>query len=292
MYAEKVLLPNLVLDIDGVVEYKELSLTQKANKAVINYVSQALDQGQHPVVHINTLRGISFRTIGLPGLLTSTFGDDVDIYFSGCAGSFTIDLQKCGMVFDSKGLSLNALEAIVENPEIRHLLKHTGQNDCNYWAEHVSGLPSNILDLIAMEHRLYWDPGYPLSSSIYKCAIDLPLDYEYLHILTRSLETIEGISYWITGTVLEILNEGVNKGMPVQQLISDGKYSNGPILIVGDNPEGVDGPMLRLEDGGITREAFEYPILAHGNNLYGINEPDLLKGFLEILENAFVSREA
>lgn len=234
-------LRNLVLDYDGVVKYKNHQLTQAVHKELLELLHTASRSGPF-VLHINSLRGISFfkevgqikDIIDLPQLVT---------YFSGCNGAYTFDIKnmrKHSML--AEALPVDLLEKISISQNVKKILQKTKQNDGL-----TQGTDKLETTFTRLDSRLYWDTGYPGSKLIYKCAIDIGGVPSGLIIdLQQELATLK-TTVTITNSILEITPFGHNKRSAVLDLMNKGNYKQGTIVAIGDNPEGSDGPMLRFE---------------------------------------------
>jgi len=279
---------NLILDYDGVVCFKDKELTRKAIELLINVLGK---QDHEFVLHINSLRGISLFKNEAFKKLKDSVKNKIQIFFSGCAGSFTYNINKEQLIEIFGFLSANDLNYLIHSTRVKQILTGTGQNDFELYKDTLDNIPLTLKEIISLEPRLYWDCGFPGSKNIFKCAIDVNEQLNELYKdLSKNLP--EDLKMNLTNNIVEITNRKSDKGSVMRRLLQQKMYTDGNFLIIGDNPQDADKPMMEAFSGlAINRKIFTM-----SNGLIkksGINEKERevaqANKFLEIINKVFVS---
>lgn len=237
---------NLILDYDGILGYKDKQIEASAHKLIFDFINSKPNKRKDFVLHINSLRGISFfRTEFLGRLSRRIKAGSLRVYFSGCAGSFTYDLNNNKVIFSTAGLQKEHIAFIIRSKAIKTILSLSGQNDSEViYYQRLS--ESEIYKLLKLEKRLYWDGGFLGSSKIFKCAIDIPESAtgkvnNFIKGLGRKGYPIK---HNLTNRILEITTNKSDKGNVIRHLFDQGLYAPGRIVAIGDNPQDTDKELL------------------------------------------------
>ncbi|MFC1780253.1 HAD hydrolase family protein [Patescibacteria group bacterium] len=277
---------NLVLDYDGVIAYKNNQIQRKAWKLLSEFINEIVGlKRRRLLLHINSLRGISFFYEEFTQHIKKSIRDRIEFYLSGCAGSFLYDLNKNAILFKNDGLSEEVIKYLVSSENVKKILDISGQNDSKYWSKYNQKVKKSIRRMIIQEPRLYWDIGFPGSNQIFKCALDISKKNKKLsNILIDEINNSDfSVRCHITGNVLEITNSLSDKGKIMKKMLKEKMYKEGRIVVIGDNPKGSDKEMFQA----FPQKLHGYSFHSFSNNsIKGsyCNESKLLGNFESILQ--------
>lgn len=265
---------NLILDYDGVIKYKDSSISHKAENLLIDYFMRRMEKGTW-VLHLDTMRGMSLFREDLISKLIDLFNEyeKSDIYFTGNAGAFLYDLGRAKIIDKGNSLTVESIDFIINSSHIEQMINMTGQDDLRLWNGWRDFIRDDLLKRCMVSPKLFWDVGYPGSDKVYKCSIDIDEKSTPLvdFIDTEASKMDIPIALDITNSVLEITHRDSDKGSIVRKMYENGYYKSGDILAIGDNPHRADKLLLdalprKLDNGS--------RFISMTNNEEALDDPD------------------